>query len=57
MNPIPDNLSLEAAYSYQERLGILCGSDEPTEEQHSLALLEALQYDRQEALDRKKAGR
>jgi len=52
----PDNLSPEAAYRYQERLGILCGSDEPTEEQHSLALLEALQYDRQEALDRKKAG-
>jgi len=44
MNPIPDNLSPEAAYRYQERLGILCGSDEPTEEQHSLALLEALGY-------------
>ena len=56
MNPIPDNLSPEAAYRYQERLGILCGSDEPTEEQHSLAMLEALQYDRQEALDSKKAG-
>ena len=56
MNPIPDNLSPEAAYRYQERLGILCGSEEPTEEQHSLALLEALQYDRQEALDSKKAG-
>ena len=53
----PDNLSPEAAYRYQERLGILCGSDEPTEEQHSIALLEALQSDRQEALDRKKAGR
>ena len=53
----PDNLSPEAAYRYQERLGILCGSDESSEEQHSLALLEALQYDRQEALDRKKAGR
>lgn len=53
----PDNLSPEAAYRYQERLGILCGSDEPTEEQNSLALLEALQYERQEALDRKKAGR
>ena len=53
----PDNLSPEAAYRYQERLGILCGSEEPTEEQHSLALLEALQYDRQEALDSKKAGR
>jgi len=53
----PDNLSPEAAYRYQERLGILCGSDEPTEEQHSMAVLEALQYDRQEALDSKKAGR
>jgi len=52
----PDNLSPEAAYRYQERLGILCGSDEPTEEQHSMAVLEALQYDRQEALDSKKAG-
>jgi hypothetical protein len=55
--PTPlDNLSPEAFYRYQERLGILCGSDEPTEEQHSIALLEALQYERQEALDRKKAG-
>jgi len=47
MNPIPDNLSPEAAYRYQERLGILCGSEEPTEEQHSLALLEALQYEKE----------
>lgn len=45
MKPIPDNLSLEAIYRYHERLGLLCGSDEPTEEQHSIALLEALQYD------------
>lgn len=45
MKPIPDNLSPEAIYRYQERLGLLCGSDEPTEEQHSIALLEALQYD------------
>lgn len=43
----PDNLSPEAAYRYQERLGILCGLDEPTEEQHSLALLEALQYEKE----------
>lgn len=57
MNPIPDNLSPEAAYRYQERLGILCGSDEPTEEQHSIALLEALQYERNQELDRQKASR
>ncbi len=53
MKPIPDNLSPEAVYRYQERLGILCGSEEPTEEQHSLALLEALQYDQKTALDSK----
>lgn len=43
----PDNLSPEASYRYQERLGILCGSEEPIEEQHSLALLEALQYEKE----------
>ena len=43
----PDNLSTEAVYRYQERLGILCGADEPTEEQHSIALLEALQYEKE----------
>ncbi len=43
----PDNLSLEAVYRYQERLGILCGSDEPTEEQHSIALLEALRNEKE----------
>lgn len=53
----PDNLSPEAVYRYQERLGILCGSDEPTEEQHSIALLEALQYERNQELDRQKANR
>lgn len=57
MKPIPDNLSPEAIYRYQERLGFLCGSDEPTEEQHSIALLEALQYERNQELDRKKANR
>lgn len=55
MKPIPDNLSPEAVYRYQERLGILCGSDEPTEEQHNLALIEALQYDRKQELDSQKA--
>ena len=47
MKPIPDNQSPEAVYRYQERLGIICGSDEPTEEQHSLAMLEALQYEKE----------
>lgn len=46
MTPTPDNLSEEAAYRYHERLGILCGSDEPTEEQHAIALQEAREYDR-----------
>ena len=55
MTTQPDNLSPEAAYRYHERLGILCGASEPTEEQHSLALIEALQYDRKQELDRQKA--
>ena len=46
MTPTPDNLSEEAVYRYHERLGIICGSDEPTEEQHAIALQEALEYDR-----------
>ena len=54
MIPIPDNLSQEATYRYQERLGILCGASEPTEEQHSLALMEALQYDQKTTLDRQR---
>lgn len=57
MKPIPDNLSPEAVYRYHERLGILCGSDKPTEEQHSIALLDALQYERNQELDRKKHSR
>lgn len=56
MTTQPYNLSPEAAYRYQERLGILCGASEPTEEQHSLALIEALQYDRKQELDRQKAS-
>jgi len=43
----PDILSPAAAYRYQERLSVLCGSDGATEEQHSLALLEALQYEKE----------
>lgn len=46
MTPTPDNLSEEAAYRYHERLGILCGTDEPTQEQHEIALREAQEYDR-----------
>jgi hypothetical protein len=46
MTPTPDNLSEEAAYRYHERLGILCGIDEPTHEQHIRALQEAQEYDR-----------
>lgn len=46
MTPTPDNLSEEAAYRYHERLGILCGTYEPTQEQHEIALSEAREYDR-----------
>ena len=34
---IPDSIRLEAKYRREERLGILCGSDEPTEEQRKIA--------------------
>ena len=43
--PVPPNLSPEATYRYHERLGILCGTADPTPEQHRIALLEAREYD------------
>ncbi len=48
MTPTPPGLSEEAAYRYHERLGILCGTAEPTPEQHLIALLEAREYDLQD---------
>ena len=48
MTPTPSGLSEEATYRYHERLGILCGADEPTPEQHLIALLEAREYDLQD---------
>lgn len=35
------NIELEFAYRVQERLGILCGTDDPTVEQLELATREA----------------
>lgn len=37
----PTALTLEWSYLYVERLGILCGKDEPTEEQRRIAAKEA----------------
>lgn len=34
---IPASIRLEAEYRREERLGILCGSEEPTEEQQKIA--------------------
>jgi len=34
---LPASIRLEAEYRREERLGILCGSDEPTEEQRKIA--------------------
>jgi len=45
LTPTPSGLSEEAAYRYHERLGILCGTDDPTPEQLRIALLEAREYD------------
>ena len=45
IRPAPPNLSPEATYRYHERLGILCGTAEPTPQQHLIALLEAREYD------------
>jgi hypothetical protein len=39
-------VSEEAWYRYCERLGILCGSDEPSDFQKGLAWEEALAWDR-----------
>lgn len=44
-HPAPANLSAEAAYRYYERLGLLCGTADPTPEQLRIALLEAREYD------------
>ena len=43
--PAPVGLSPEATYRYHERLGILCGTADPTPEQLRIALLEAREYD------------
>jgi hypothetical protein len=45
MTSTPTGLSEEAAYRYHERLGILCGTSEPTPEQLRIAKLEAVEYD------------
>jgi len=45
MTPTPSGLSEEATYRYHERLGILCGTADPTPEQLRIALLEAREYD------------
>lgn len=34
-------LKIERTYRYEERLGILCGANEPTEEQKEIARREA----------------
>lgn len=39
------NLTPEALYRYQERLGILCGDATPTPYQHDIALQDALRAD------------
>jgi hypothetical protein len=44
-HPAPPNLSPEATYRYYERLGMACGTADPTPEQHRIALLEAREYD------------
>ena len=41
----PKRLSEEARYRFEERLGILAGSDTPTAEQVALAWREATAYD------------
>lgn len=43
--PAPPNLSPEATYLFLERLGMLCGTSDPTPEQHRIALLEAREHD------------
>jgi len=41
----PSNLSPEATYLYHERLGMLCGTADPTPDQLRTALLDAREYD------------
>lgn len=41
----PDTLSDEARYRYEERLGMLCGTDTPTDEQRRTAWLEAKEWE------------
>ena len=43
--PTPPNLSPEATYLFYERLGMLCGTGDPTPKQLRIALLEAAEYD------------
>jgi hypothetical protein len=44
-HPAPPNLSPEATYRYYERLGMSCGTADPTPKQLREALLEAREYD------------
>lgn len=50
MNP-PATLSQEARYRYEERLGILGATGQPTKPQHQIALKEALAYEAQSIAD------
>ena len=51
MTPTPANLSEEAAYRFHERLGIMCGTADPTPQQYGYALEEAREYDLTTKLD------
>lgn len=44
-HPAPPNLSPEATYLYYERLGMSCGTADPTPKQLRDALLDAREYD------------
>lgn len=44
-HPAPPNLSTEATYLYYERLGMSCGTSDPTPKQLRDALLDAREYD------------
>ena len=44
-HPAPSTLSPEATYRYYERLGMACGTADPTPKQLREALLEAREYD------------
>jgi len=39
----PDEIETEFAYRLQERLGVLCGDQNPTKEQFEIALKEAVE--------------